>query len=62
MTQASQGMSENDLPLLAFGHGLKLRELHTLSVPPSNIENILSPIICLSPSPTCLWLKNDIEV
>lgn len=54
MSQDSQGMSENDVPLLGSDCGLKLRKLHTLSVPPSNRENILSPIIYLFLSPTCL--------
>lgn len=43
MTQDSQGMSGNDLPLLGSDCRLKLRKHHTLSVPPSNQENILSP-------------------
>lgn len=54
MTQDSQGMSDNDLSVLGFDCGLKLRKLHTLSVLPPYIENVLSPIICLFPSSTFL--------
>ena len=53
MSQDSQGLSENDLPLLGFDCRLKLGKLHSLSVPTSNTENILSPVTCLFKSQAC---------